>query len=166
MASKIDACWLPLPYSLPVVLLHAGCARRTIGRRCARKYISCILRSASERITLPTDMKNLLRSGQKTPTSIILCAAYPNVAPEPAIYCPSVLITPLGPAPYRKMVTVPATVRNCSQYGLSVALPKMNPMIRPTATGRQSSCKGRLLPLSHTASHHSTHFHCSPSISL
>ncbi len=34
--------------------------------------------------------------------------AYPNVAPEPSIYWPSVLITPLGPAPYLMMFTEPA----------------------------------------------------------
>jgi hypothetical protein len=33
--------------------------------------------------------------------------SYPNVAPEPSIYFPRVRITPLGPAPYWKMVTVP-----------------------------------------------------------
>ncbi len=32
---------------------------------------------------------------------------HPNVAPEPAIYCPSVRMMPLVPAPYRKMLTVP-----------------------------------------------------------
>lgn len=33
--------------------------------------------------------------------------AYPNVAPDPSMYCPSVRITPLGPAPYRMMLTEP-----------------------------------------------------------
>ena len=33
--------------------------------------------------------------------------AYPKVAPEPSMYLPSVRMTPLGPAPYWKMVTVP-----------------------------------------------------------
>ena len=32
---------------------------------------------------------------------------YPKVAPDPAMYWPRVLIMPLGPAPYRKMLTVP-----------------------------------------------------------
>lgn len=32
---------------------------------------------------------------------------YPNVAPEPSMYLPRVRITPLGPAPYWKIVTVP-----------------------------------------------------------
>jgi hypothetical protein len=32
---------------------------------------------------------------------------YPKVAPDPSIYLPSVRITPFGPAPYWKIVTVP-----------------------------------------------------------
>lgn len=32
----------------------------------------------------------------------------PKVAPDMAMYCPSVLMMPLGPAPYLKMVVVPA----------------------------------------------------------
>ena len=31
----------------------------------------------------------------------------PNVAPDPAIYCPSVRMTPFCPAPYLIMFTVP-----------------------------------------------------------
>lgn len=34
-------------------------------------------------------------------------AAYPNVAPEPSMYWPSVRMMPFGPAPYLKMLTVP-----------------------------------------------------------
>ena len=34
----------------------------------------------------------------------------PNVAPDPSIYWPSVLMIPLGPAPYLKILTVPETV--------------------------------------------------------
>jgi hypothetical protein len=33
---------------------------------------------------------------------------YPKVAPEPSMYFPRVRMTPLGPAPYWKIVTVPA----------------------------------------------------------
>jgi len=32
---------------------------------------------------------------------------YPKVAPDPSMYLPRVRMTPLGPAPYWKMVTVP-----------------------------------------------------------
>lgn len=32
----------------------------------------------------------------------------PKVAPDMAMYCPSVLMIPLGPGPYLKMVVVPA----------------------------------------------------------
>jgi hypothetical protein len=42
-------------------LLQAEFALNTIGRRCARMYSSCSLGSASDRITLPTPMKNLRR---------------------------------------------------------------------------------------------------------
>lgn len=42
-------------------LLQAEFARNTIGRRCACMYSSCSLGSASDRITLPTPMKNLRR---------------------------------------------------------------------------------------------------------
>ena len=33
---------------------------------------------------------------------------YPNIEPEPIMYFPSVLMTPAWPAPYWKIVTVPA----------------------------------------------------------
>lgn len=52
-------CMVP---SLHVDLRHAGCAINTIGRRCARMYISWNLGSASERMTLPMDMKKLRAS--------------------------------------------------------------------------------------------------------
>ena len=35
---------------------------------------------------------------------------YPNVAPDPTMYLPRVRITPLGPAPYWKIVTVPKSL--------------------------------------------------------
>lgn len=41
------------------VFLQTGFAICTIGRRCARLYSSFICGSASERITLPMDMKKL-----------------------------------------------------------------------------------------------------------
>lgn len=80
------------------------------GRLCARLYASSMMGDESERMTLPIDMKKL---GEAL-ADVELGgpgAAYPNVAPEPSIYCPSVLMIPLGPAPYLKMLTVPA--RNC-----------------------------------------------------
>ena len=63
-------------------------------------------------MTLPIDMKKLreavsratgYRVGKKTQGT----TAYPKVAPEPSMYWPSVLMMPLGPAPYLKMLTVP-----------------------------------------------------------
>lgn len=41
------------------------------------------------------------------PIQVITSYTHPNVAPEPAMYCPSVRIMPFVPAPYRKMLTVP-----------------------------------------------------------
>lgn len=35
---------------------------------------------------------------------------HPNVAPDPSMYCPRVRITPLGPAPYLMMFTLPGAV--------------------------------------------------------
>lgn len=52
-------------------------------------------------ITLPIDMKNLIHplksalSGFESDQT----QAYPKVAAEPNMYCPNVLMTPLGPAP-------------------------------------------------------------------
>jgi hypothetical protein len=86
---------------------------------------------------LPIDMKNLERASE-------LCTrnwfsedlTYPKVAPDPSIYCPSVLITPFGPAPYLMMLTEPGR----KLEGLSIvqerhpcAIPNINPMITPTA---------------------------------
>jgi hypothetical protein len=56
------------------------------------------------------DMKKLRRNHVKrvSPASPQLeTATYPNVAPDPSMYWPSVLIIPFGPAPYLKMLTVP-----------------------------------------------------------
>lgn len=43
----------------------------------------------------------------------------PKVAPDMAMYCPRVLMMPLGPAPYLKMVVVPgcALVRRLAGQG-------------------------------------------------
>lgn len=61
----------------------------------------------------------------------------PKVAPDMAMYWPRVLMMPLGPAPYLKMVVVPgcALVRRVEGQGreAGAAVPKMKPMITPTA---------------------------------
>lgn len=62
-------------------MIHGFC------RAC--RYACCITGEASLRMTLPMDMKK------------------PNVAPDAAMYWPSVRIMPVVPAPYRKMLTVP-----------------------------------------------------------
>ena len=36
-------------------------------------------------------------------------ALYPNIVPDPSIYCPNVRITPLGPAPNLMMFVAPIT---------------------------------------------------------
>lgn len=67
-------------------------------RRDRAKSSAACCETVSDRIILPIDMKK------------------PKVAPEPAMYCPNVLITPFGPAPYRMMLTEP----------------NMKPMMTPT----------------------------------
>lgn len=70
------------------------------------------------------------------------------------MYCPSVLMMPFGPAPYLKMLTVPELrVRppRLEEFGNQSwcapgggAVPKMNPMMVPTAAGgRGQLCAGR-----------------------
>lgn len=61
-------------------------------------------------MTLPMDMKKLeerLGAIIQEPSQRGKDQPYPNVAPEPSMYCPSVLMMPFGPAPYLKMLTVP-----------------------------------------------------------
>lgn len=66
----------------------------------------------------PIDMKNL---SLLVRSPCIQCGrAYPNVALDPSIYCPSVRIGPCAPAP-NLMIFV---------------APKMKPMMRPTAAGK------------------------------
>ena len=36
--------------------------------------------------------------------------AHPNVAPDPAMYCPSILMAPCGPAPNLTMFVAPGTL--------------------------------------------------------
>ena len=73
----------------------------------------------SVRITDPIDIKKLssrmgvsieLDSNRRTRQSEAqgLLPTYPNVTPEPAMYCPKVLIGPLGPAPYLMMLKLPS----------------------------------------------------------
>lgn len=64
-------------------------------------------------------------------------ASYPNVAPEPSMYCPNVLMGPLGPAPYRMMLKPPMErLSNATSFQVVTQVqivPKINPMISPTA---------------------------------
>lgn len=81
----------------------------------------------SDRITLPTDMKNLSRQCQcESPLAKEEMVTYPNVAPDAPMNWPKVLIMPFGPAPYLKMLTVPAKkehmIRNTLQSLHRVAL--------------------------------------------
>lgn len=60
-------------------------------------------------MTLPMDMKNLwvdLLARKRNAADGV--GTDPKVAPDMAMYWPSVLMMPLGPAPYLKMVVVPA----------------------------------------------------------
>jgi hypothetical protein len=51
--------------------------------------------------------------GQYRTHTIERTKAYPNVAAEPAIYCPRVRSMPFGPGPNRTMFVKPRTVRKC-----------------------------------------------------
>ncbi len=99
------------------------CLSMIKGRRRARAYASVAKGELlSVRITLPTDMKKLstqevlaayfLRRGYPLEMSDSggLAKPYPNVAPEPSIYCPNVLMGPFGPPPYLIMVNPPFVV--------------------------------------------------------
>ena len=68
---------------------------------------------------------------------------YPNVAAEPAIYCPNVLIKPFGPGPNRMIFVAP----------------KMKPMIKPTAGVKKGQFEnvGFDVPML-TSAHHCAHF--------
>lgn len=82
-----------------------------MGCRLARAYISSIMGDLpSVLITLPMDMKNLPCCQPiicEKRTHEMLGLSYPNVAPEPSMYWPSVLIGPFGPAPYLMMLNPP-----------------------------------------------------------
>jgi len=58
---------------------------------------------------------------------------YPNVAPEPSIYWPRVLMTPFGPAPYLMMLTDPVVLLVGRDIGARVVVPKIKPIMTPTA---------------------------------
>lgn len=63
-------------------------------------------------MVLPMDMKKLhdqTLAANSKPTAV--GTAHPKVAPDPSIYCPNVLITPFGPAPYLMILTEPCIVR-------------------------------------------------------
>ena len=80
----------------------------------------------SVRMVLPMDMKNLMQWSAQVPLEDRQPVhSYPKVAPDPSIYCPSVLITPFGPAPYLIMLTDPTMIdvravarkrRSCCPY--------------------------------------------------
>lgn len=92
-----------------------------MGCRRARAYASDIRGVLpSVRIMLPIDMKNL--SGREVISMLVLSfwsvqgsrfkvegasKAYPNVDPDISMYCPKVLIGPLGPAPNRMILKPP-----------------------------------------------------------
>lgn len=65
-----------------------------------------------------------------------MAEAHPNVDPDMNMYWPRVLMTPDVPAPYRKMLTVPATVSIpvlCC-WDRHPIVPYRKPMMAPTAT--------------------------------
>lgn len=124
--------------------LQAEFALNTIGRRCARIYSSCSLGSASDRMTLPTPMKNLRhhcqyhiqypgkeKKGVDKPKGCARCTHILAQSPHNALR--SGTITENVNSAYQGVSS------KCSSR-LSIqcnALPKMNPIITPTA--RKSS---------------------------
>jgi hypothetical protein len=85
----------------------------------------------SVRMVVPMAMKKLPWSVSEC-IRLLYGVAYPNVAADPIMYCPSVLNIPLGPGPKRTMFVNPSAVRPGSHSMLGYA-PKMKPMIKPTA---------------------------------
>lgn len=63
------------------------------------RYASAMIGDVSWRMVLPIPMKNLIADISKQSHSAHKVQTNPNVAPDPAMYCPRDLITPLGPAP-------------------------------------------------------------------
>lgn len=117
-------------------------------RACDFLKASVTIGELSVRMVVPIDMKKLHAISKSTDVSqrYLRTAAYPNVAADPAIYCPSVLSMPFGPGPNLMMFVAP----------------KMKPIMMPTAAARQLFVHVALSGLhsSRTASHHSSHFSC------
>ena len=99
---------------------------------------------------LPIDMKNLSQSkaladqhSAHTQSIEHVLVKYPNVAPEPSMYCPNVLIGPFGPAPYLIILKPPRSHVRLHEYSILTSshgsIPKMKPIIRPTATEQSVS---------------------------
>lgn len=174
-----------MPPSLERMLCHPVlfegcliCLSMTNGRRRALAHASVANGELpSVRITLPTDIKNLAMTQVSAACALSRedsldmsggdsAKPYPNVAPEPSMYCPSVLMGPFGPPPYLIMVNPPmcclSPVRAAMKEWSRGVLPYKKPMINPTASQRNGiSESGRIvLALCHTASKHCSHFPC------
>jgi hypothetical protein len=65
----------------------------------ALRYASAMIGEVSWRMVLPIPMKNLIEEISKQSHCAHELETNPNVAPDPAMYCPRDLITPFGPAP-------------------------------------------------------------------
>lgn len=141
----------PFPPSFGILAYFLG---STIGCRlaCAKASIADD-ELPSVRITVPIDMKKLSRRiAISTELDSEGCArqremqapetTYPNVSPEPSMYCPKVLIGPLGPAPYLMILKPPSVCfSTCQMFGKVLFVkdvPKMKPMISPTAVEQSS----------------------------
>lgn len=90
----------------------------------------------------------------------------PNVAPDAAIYWPIVLMIPFGPAPYRKMLTVPAQTISLWASAVAVAVAVAPPLTVYEAENDTDSY-GQLLAdvaqlnsVAPTAAHHGSHLYC------
>lgn len=110
----------------------------------SESLVSCSLAVCSD--CRPYSHEKSTPPDQRLRYRVIEHDAHPNVAAEPVMYCPNVLIIPFGPGPKRIMFVAP----------------NMKPMIRPTAEkgGRSIDESLILLILLLTSSHHCSHLDC------
>jgi hypothetical protein len=82
------------------------CRQHIWSSLCPQESLICHWRRISSDHTADTH-EEAISPVSIRPSSFSSGITNPNVAPEPAMYCPSVRMIPFGPAPYLKMLTVP-----------------------------------------------------------
>ena len=92
---------------------------------------------------------------------------YPNVAPDPSMYCPRVLVTPLGPAPYLMMLKPPILFQHCGYRCGILQASRTKYEAHDQANGYTKLLISTIIKYEikrPTASKHSTHLPCSISV--